>query len=62
MHDVVELLAYVDGCPAVTIKGRYARCLHTLIHAGEKAFRLPLMSRCLDGNTTCSGFESAMAF
>ena len=36
MNDVVELLASVDGRPAVTIKGRYARCLHTLIQAGEK--------------------------
>ena len=36
MEDVVELLASIDGRPAVTIKGRYARCLHTLIQAGEK--------------------------
>ena len=36
MNDVVELLASVDGRPAATIKGRYARCLHTLIRAGEK--------------------------
>ena len=36
MKDVVELLASIDGRPAVTIKGRYARCLHTLIQAGEK--------------------------
>jgi hypothetical protein len=36
MKDVVELLASIDGRSAVTIKGRYARCLHTLIQAGEK--------------------------
>jgi hypothetical protein len=36
MRDVVELLASIDGRPAVTIKGRYARCLHALIQAGEK--------------------------
>jgi hypothetical protein len=36
MRDVVELLASIDGRSAVTIKGRYARCLHTLIETGEK--------------------------
>jgi hypothetical protein len=36
MMDVIELLASIDGRSAVTIKGRYARCLHTLIQAGEK--------------------------
>lgn len=36
MNDVVELLASVDGRAAVTIKGRYARCMHTLIQAGAK--------------------------
>ncbi len=35
MRDVVELSASIDGRPAVTIKGRYARCLHTLVQAGE---------------------------
>jgi hypothetical protein len=36
MKDVVELLASIDGRPAVTIKGRNARCLHTLVQGGEK--------------------------
>ncbi len=36
MMDVVELLASIDGRSAVIIKGRYARCLHTLTQAGEK--------------------------
>jgi hypothetical protein len=36
MRDVVELVASIDGRPAVTIKGRYARCLQTLIQAGQK--------------------------
>ena len=35
MKNVVELLASIDGRPAVTIRGRNARCLHTLIQAGE---------------------------
>ncbi len=36
MSDVIELIASIDGGPAMTIKGRYARCLHTLIQAGGK--------------------------
>ena len=36
MKDVVELLASIDGRPAVTIKGRNARCLHRLLQAGKK--------------------------
>ena len=36
MRDVVELLASIDDRPPVTIRGRNARCLHTLIQAGEK--------------------------
>jgi hypothetical protein len=36
MRDVIELCASINGSPAVTIKGRYARCLHTLVQAGEK--------------------------
>jgi hypothetical protein len=36
MKDLVELLASIDGRPAVTAKGRNARGLHTLLQAGEK--------------------------
>ncbi len=36
MKDVVELLVSINGRPAVTIKGRYAQCLHTLIRAGKR--------------------------
>jgi hypothetical protein len=35
MSDVFELLASIDSRPAVTIKGRNARCLHPLIQADE---------------------------
>ncbi len=36
MKDVVELLVSISGRPAVIIKGRYARCLYTLIRAGKR--------------------------
>jgi hypothetical protein len=35
MKDVVELLVSISCRPAVLIKGRYTRCLYTLIRAGK---------------------------